>query len=43
MKKDPIDYVGKKNGWGWYALLDVIKFAIKNPQLIKEIFTKKKK
>ena len=43
MKKDIGDHIGKKRGWAWYELFELIKFAIKNPQFIKEIFTKKKK
>jgi len=41
MEKDPGDYIGKKRGWGWFLLYDVIKLVIKNPQIIKDIFKKK--
>lgn len=41
MKKDLGDYVGKKRGWAWFELLEVIKLVIKNPQVIKDLFKKK--
>lgn len=28
MKKDLGDHIGKKKGWAWYELFEIIKFAI---------------
>ena len=36
MKKDLGDHIGKKKGWAWYELFELIKLAIKNPQAIIE-------
>lgn len=41
MKKDLGDHIGKKRGWAWYELFEVIKLVIKNPSLLN-IFKKKK-
>lgn len=41
MKKDLGDHIGKKNGW-ILEVLELIKLAMKNPELIREIFKKKK-
>jgi len=41
MKKDLGDHIGKKRGWGWYELFELIKLAIPNLQTIKELFKKK--
>jgi hypothetical protein len=34
MKKDLGDHIGKKKGWAWYELFELIKLAFKNPQVI---------
>lgn len=41
MKKDLGDHIGKKRGWGWFELIELIKLVVKNPQVIKELFKKK--
>ena len=41
MKKDLGDHIGKKNGWAWYELIELIKIVIKNPEIIASIFKKK--
>lgn len=44
MKKDLGDHIGKKKGWAWYELAELIKLAAKNPKIIntiKGIFKKK--
>lgn len=45
MKKDLGDHIGKKRGWAWYELFELIKLAAKNPKevidTIKGIFKKK--
>ena len=44
MKKDLGDHYSRRaRGWGLLELFEVVKLLIKNPQFIKEIFTKKKK
>lgn len=40
-KKDLGDHIGKKRGWAWFELIELIKLAIKNPGAIREIFKKK--
>jgi hypothetical protein len=42
MKKDLGDHIGKKRGWAWYELFELLKLAIKNPKVIRDIFKKKK-
>ena len=41
MKKELGDHIGKKRGWAWFELAELIKLAIKNLPTIKEIFKKK--
>lgn len=41
MKKDLGDYIGKKRGWAWFELVELIKLIIKNPDSVKKIFKKK--
>lgn len=41
MKKDLGDHIGRKRGWVWWELVELIKLVVKNPQVIKDIFKKK--
>ena len=43
MKKDLGDHIGKKRGWAWYELIELIKLGLKNLPAIKELFKKKEK
>jgi hypothetical protein len=36
MKKELGDHIGKKRGWAWFELLELIKLAIKNIDLFKK-------
>lgn len=43
MKKDLGDHIGKKRGWFWWELFEVVKLVAKNPSVVKEWFRKKEK
>jgi hypothetical protein len=36
MKKELGDHIGKKRGWAWWELVELIKLTIKNIDLFKK-------